>query len=531
MRRYVITIGLLVAAGSAAALLLTSSPPELEEVVVELVPSVSPGLSAAITETAPKNTGLSATATELSAPVVGLSAGVSELRPVQTGLAAVVVELFIPANEPPECDAGGPYDEACAGTTTTVQLDGSASSDPDEDALTFEWSTDCPGGILDDSASETPVLTVDTFPGCQVNCTVSLTVTDDDEEFDACDTTVTITDTSAPTVTCPDDATGLECPADTSVTANGSATGSDTCGSVTISSSDVSVPGCGVTETITRTWTAQDDCGNSISCDQTISTVDTTDPAIECPAAFASEPPQLNCQVTFSVNATAPDDCDEDPAVESVPALPATFDQIGNHEIEFEATDACGNSSTCTMTVTVLPTPYCLKLEAIDALEDLLAVDLDDDDLIDAIGFLNMSLGLEDPRAGMSGSEVVWGDPKHVDDCHGGYEGKGVDVFQYEQESCDKLDAYLENEDNAGFSFDDEIAAVRQMLALSDQILAAVAIADAMAELGDPDLIAVAQDLFAEGDAAKAQGGAAICDDALDKYEEAWEKAVQSYCP
>ncbi len=128
----------------------------------------------------------------------------------------------------------------------------------------------------------------------------------------------------------------------------------------------------------------------------------------------------------------------------------------------------------------------------------------------------------------MSGSEVVWGDPTHVDDCHGGF--KGVDVFQYEEEACDKLDAYSENKANAGFDFDEEIEAVRQMLALADQMLAAVAIADAIAEFGDPDLITVAQDLFAEGDAAKAQGRATICDVALDKYEEAWEKAVQSWC-
>ena len=33
----------------------------------------------------------------------------------------------------------------------------------------------------------------------------------------------------------------------------------------------------------------------------------------------------------------------------------------------------------------------------------------------------------------------------------------------------------------------------------------------------------------AEGDAAMAKGGTEICDVALDKYEEAWEKAVGSW--
>ena len=34
----------------------------------------------------------------------------------------------------------------------------------------------------------------------------------------------------------------------------------------------------------------------------------------------------------------------------------------------------------------------------------------------------------------------------------------------------------------------------------------------------------------AEGDAAATSGGSVICDVALDKYEEAWEKAVKSWC-
>ena len=40
------------------------------------------------------------------------------------------------------------------------------------------------------------------------------------------------------------------------------------------------------------------------------------------------------------------------------------------------------------------------------------------------------------------------------------------------------------------------------------------------------DFIEVAESLKAEGDEALAEGGSAICDVALDKYEEAWEKAI-----
>ncbi|MHC4445426.1 MAG: hypothetical protein ACYTF1_14975 [Planctomycetota bacterium] len=126
------------------------------------------------------------------------------------------------------------------------------------------------------------------------------------------------------------------------------------------------------------------------------------------------------------------------------------------------------------------------------------------DDLIDAIGYLHMSLGLEDDRAGMSGSEVVWGDPTHVDDCHGGY--KGVDVFQYEEEACDKLDAYIENDEYEGFGFGAAIEAIWQMLAQADQMLAATDISEAIEEDGNLYDIAVVKELMTEDDAAKAQG-------------------------
>lgn len=172
--------------------------------------------------------------------------------------------------------------------------------------------------------------------------------------------------------------------------------------------------------------------------------------------------------------------------------------------------------------------PECIKEGAIEDLAELLSQDEGDDDLIQAIGYINMSLGRDDPRAGMSGSDVVWGDNNHVDACNGG--NKGADVFQYEQEACDKLDGYLENDENADFDFEDEIEEVRQMLAEADEILAATAISDAIAEGGKPDDIADAEDLKAEGDAAWARGGSEICDVALDKYEEAWEKAVKSWC-
>jgi len=186
------------------------------------------------------------------------------------------------------------------------------------------------------------------------------------------------------------------------------------------------------------------------------------------------------------------------------------------------------------------------KEQATVAISDLLDQDVGDSDLRDALGFVHMSLGDNESASdfGMGGSEVNWTDANHVDKCHfneSGEQGtvgraglKGADVFQYEQEACDKLDAYLDNPENAGLAFEDEIEEIRQALAQADAALAQKAIDDAIASGGDPSEVQVAQDFLEQGvvasDPEQGGGGTQICDVALDKFQVAWEKAVASYC-
>ena len=187
---------------------------------------------------------------------------------------------------------------------------------------------------------------------------VTLTITDQSDESDSCIGTVTVVDDTPPSITCPDN-TVVECGpnADTSVTANGTATADDNCSVESIGHSDSSAPMCGVTETITRTWTATDGAGLTASCDQLIEVVDTTPPVLTVdttPITVIDTDCSLDEPVTLPV-ASATDDCDANPTVSN--DAPDPFIAGLTTTVTYTATDACSatsTSSTDTVDVTVL---------------------------------------------------------------------------------------------------------------------------------------------------------------------------------
>ena len=90
-----------------------------------------------------------------------------------------------------------------------------------------------------------------------------------------CVADVTVQDTTAPELTIPADYTA-ECSDDLVMDA---ASASDNCGEVTIEEVSETIAGdCAGNYTITRTFTATDDAGNSTSATQTITVQDTTAP-------------------------------------------------------------------------------------------------------------------------------------------------------------------------------------------------------------------------------------------------------------
>ena len=163
---------------------------------------------------------------------------------------------------------------------------------------------------------------------------------------------VSVDDTLAPTISCPAHTT-RECPGDTSTAVNGSATGSDNCGTTTILSSDAVLAGCGSTQTITRTWTAADDCENVSSCDQFVSVVDTIGPTLGVNTTPITAT-DTDCSGIESVAlplAIATDACDGSRPVTN--NAPSSF-PAGTTTVTFSAADACGNTATADVQVTVL---------------------------------------------------------------------------------------------------------------------------------------------------------------------------------
>src|SRR5690606_30857707 len=119
------------------------------------------------------------------------------------------------------------------------------------------------------------------------------TASDDCGNSNTCVQVITIADYTPPAITCPAALT-IECTASTvpaAGTAVGSATATDNCDSeVTPTYSDMTVAGdCAQEYTITRTWTAIDDCGNSNTCVQIITVDDSTPPVITCPPTLTIE--------------------------------------------------------------------------------------------------------------------------------------------------------------------------------------------------------------------------------------------------
>jgi len=180
---------------------------------------------------------------------------------------------------------------------------------------------------------------------------VTWKATDKSGNMVTADQTVTVVDTTKPTLTVPAAVTAEQTSAAGTPVAIGEATATDICDAdVTIANDALSVFPLGET---TVTWTATDDAGNQATGTQKVTVVDTTPPVLTVPAAVSAEQTSRAGTPVDIGQATATDICDANPAIAS--NAPAVF-PLGATTVTWTATDASGNRATGTQEVTVVDT-------------------------------------------------------------------------------------------------------------------------------------------------------------------------------
>lgn len=169
--------------------------------------------------------------------------------------------------------------------------------------------------------------------------------------------TITVTDETPPTLTCPSD-TSVACSENNAAELQAwidLASASDSCSSVQLTY-DVEPPVGSCGDTVV-TFTATDDCGNSTTCAATFTVADTTPPAIIAPDDLVLECGGVDHSAAIDAwlaTASASDSCGSVSLENDFE--PITFDCNVSHAVTWTATDACGNTSTATATITVQDT-------------------------------------------------------------------------------------------------------------------------------------------------------------------------------
>jgi len=319
--------------------------------------------------------------------------------------------------EPPFAEASnaGPY---CPGDTIELFAEG---------GLFYEWSG--PDGFV--SSDQNPIILNATASDAG---TYTVTVYDN-LDCQATASTQVVMDATAPMLVVPTDVT-IECDDPRDPAGTGEATATDDVDPFpTIDYADaLDLSSCGGSAgTITRTWTATDDCGNSVSKTQTITIVDTTPPSLSISSAqFECDGSGNTTDITaWLASAVATDTCSTVTVTNDYAGLSGACPDIGSVEVTFTATDACANAATRTATLAVVDTaaPNVVNDSAatdedLAVLIDVLANDSDTCDPSPALASVGTpSVG----TAGIVGGQVRYTPPP-------GY--NGTTIFSYTIEDC-----------------------------------------------------------------------------------------------
>jgi hypothetical protein len=116
-----------------------------------------------------------------------------------------------------------------------------------------------------------------------------------------CSRTIVVQDNTPPIINCPVVVSPIQCGSTPNF---GSPTATDACdATVNVTFSDATTPGaCPQAFSVTRTWTAMDDCGNTSQCSRTIVVQDNTPPIINCPVVVSPIQCGSNTQLRITVS-------------------------------------------------------------------------------------------------------------------------------------------------------------------------------------------------------------------------------------
>ena len=247
-----------------------------------------------------------------------------------------------------------------------VQCDGEGN--PDE---LGPWLESGGGAVVSDNCGD--VVWTNNLAGYMVTCGGNAAITVRFTATDACGHTVTTTatfsvvDTIVPewNEALPPSYMEVEC---------GSApeaavlTVTDNCGFIPVEFNEtVGYAACPGDYTITRTWYAEDPCGNSVSHEQVIQVTDTEAPVIDIPADMTRG--ECSDEHPFE-EVTVEDNCTTDPYFEvQVDTLPGSCPNNFVIQRRFVAADDCGNVSQASQFITVVDTTAPAFVEEIPAEE------------------------------------------------------------------------------------------------------------------------------------------------------------------
>lgn len=169
---------------------------------------------------------------------------------------------------------------------------------------------------------------------------------------------VIVSDSIFPVLRCPSDVT-VQCTVPAAAVTFAQYTGQgglavDNCAINTSSITSIDSPAVGTCpRTVVRTYFISDQSGNSSSCQQSITLNDTTPPMITDPADITAGTDNGVCQAVVNlINPTVTDNCNMGTTLVRIPA--GNVFQAGVTVVTWTATDACGNTSTQTQSITVL---------------------------------------------------------------------------------------------------------------------------------------------------------------------------------